>query len=288
MGQQTSYGYTQGVAIAGMIADLGAARIDSMRNAEASAVPFGVGVVRYAEKSVKLPASATADFAGVIIHHHARNQWGMSVESSDKSAEPAAATMAVMSEGRVYVAPEQAVAFGDPVYMRITANGAGKLQLGAFRKDSDSGNAILLKSARWYTGCDANGVAQLEVQVHAVRAEKANLDRVTLTPGAEATNAIDVVGAIVDAAGNAITGARQVKVTSLGVTDTKGDLGAATAAVGTIKKTNNPATGENVQWMETTAAGLFSFKVSNDVAEETLVTVEAEGCLPKTVKLTFA
>lgn len=115
-----------------------------------------------------------------------------------------------------------------------------------------------------------------------------SLSLVSTTVGAEASNAIDVVCAIADAHGGLPTAARQVMIETLAVTDDKGDLAAATSAVGTVKKAMNPATGRNVMWMTTTAAGLFSFKVSNDVAEDTLVVIHAEGCQPKVLKLTFA
>lgn len=112
--------------------------------------------------------------------------------------------------------------------------------------------------------------------------------KVSLTPAAEDTNAIDVVGAITDMSGTAVTAAKEVLIRTLAVTDDKGDLAAATVAVGTIKKTVNPATGENVQWMTTTAAGLFSFKVTNDQVEDTLVIVECEGAVVRALKLSFA
>lgn len=114
---------------------------------------------------------------------------------------------------------------------------------------------------------------------------------VTATAGAEgagSANSIDIVCSVTDRNGVAISSARQVMIKTLAVTADKGDLAAATSAVGTVKKTVNPATGENVQWMETTAGGLFSFKVADDQVEDVLVVIEAEGCLPKTIKLSFA
>lgn len=116
----------------------------------------------------------------------------------------------------------------------------------------------------------------------------AQIGVVAATPGNEDTNAIDVVCQLKDLAGVAIAEARQVMIRSIAVSADKGDLAAATAAVGTVKEAYNPATGENVLWMETTAGGAFSFKVTNDVAEETVVSIQADGCLPKVLKLTFA
>ncbi len=106
--------------------------------------------------------------------------------------------------------------------------------------------------------------------------------------GAGSANSIDIVVAITDLNGVAVAVARQVVVHSLAVTADKGDLAAATTPVGTLKKAVNPGAGENVAWFETPSGGLFSVKVSNDVAEETMVEIHAEGCRPKLVKLTFA
>lgn len=56
---------------------------------------------------------------------------------------PAGKAINLKRAGRIWVNPETDVASGGAVYVRITAN-APNLQLGAFRKDADGGNAILL------------------------------------------------------------------------------------------------------------------------------------------------
>lgn len=113
--------------------------------------------------------------------------------------------------------------------------------------------------------------------------------KLSLTPGAEgagSANSIDVVGAVTDMGGTA-TAAKEVMIRSLSVTDGQGDLAAATVAVGTVKKAVNPATGENVMWMTTTAGGLFSFKVTDTAVEDCVVVVECDG-ISRVLKLTFA
>lgn len=110
----------------------------------------------------------------------------------------------------------------------------------------------------------------------------------SVTAGAESGNAIDCVCAVLNPDGTALSAATQVMIRSLAVTADKGDLAAATSAVGTVKKAFTPATGENVLWMETSATGTFSFKCSNDQAEETVIQITAEGCRPYVAKLTFA
>lgn len=106
--------------------------------------------------------------------------------------------------------------------------------------------------------------------------------------GAVASNAIEIACAIKDSAGDAVTAAKVAHIVTLAVTDDKGDIAAAGTPVGTLNKAVNPATGPNTAMMTSTAGGLFSFRVSDDAAEVVLVSIFAEGCRPKTFKLTFA
>lgn len=121
--------------------------------------------------------------------------------------------------------------------------------------------------------------------------DNAELLIISATPGVEgavAADTIEVVCGITDFAGAAKAMARQVFIRSLAVTPDKGDLAAAGTPVGTVLKAVNPATGENVMTMQTTAGGLFTFSVANDVAETTEVQITADGCIPRVLKLTFA
>lgn len=108
------------------------------------------------------------------------------------------------------------------------------------------------------------------------------------TPAAESANAIDVACQITDFDGAVLAAARNVVVETLAVTDGQGDLAAATAAVGTVVKAQNPATGANLLWMETEADGTFSFKVSNTAAEKTIVRITGEGLVPYVLVLDFS
>lgn len=113
---------------------------------------------------------------------------------------------------------------------------------------------------------------------------------VDATVGAEAAvaaNAIEIACTIKDAMGNAVTSATEVIIESLAVTADKGDIAAAGTPVGTLNKAFNPTTGPNIAHMTSTAAGLVSFRISNDQAEVTGVRITAEGCKPKVLKLTF-
>lgn len=107
----------------------------------------------------------------------------------------------------------------------------------------------------------------------------------TLSAATEAADAIVVTGQVKNLSGTNVTAAKQVVVRTLAVTDGKGDI---TVTAGTEKKTVNPATGENVSWIATTAAGAFAVSVANDQAEVTLISVQVEGGLTAALTLTFA
>jgi hypothetical protein len=110
---------------------------------------------------------------------------------------------------------------------------------------------------------------------------------VSVSIGAEAANAIDVACRIVNGLGEPVLGVQPVLIRALAVTDGSGDLSAATAAVGTIKKTTVPTAGFNEMWMETTAAGAFSFKVTDTAAEDVLVEIVLPNGKASLFKLTF-
>ena len=115
--------------------------------------------------------------------------------------------------------------------------------------------------------------------------------KTTLTAEAEnaGANTIEVEGQVSDILGVAVAAAKEVRVTSLAVTNNEGDLSiGAGANPGTLVKAVNPATGENVAWITTTAAGHFRFIVTNTVAETNLVTVYVPGGIAAVLKLTFA
>lgn len=70
----------------------------------------------------------------------------------------------VMTRGRVWVTVENTVTSDSPVYWRIAPT-LSFPQVGGFRSDSDSGNAILLSSSqvRWILGASAGNLAVLEI-----------------------------------------------------------------------------------------------------------------------------
>lgn len=141
----TQYTDTAGVAFPGMLYDLTLSRKRSYQNGEASAaVPPGLMVARNSELLAKLLVAATDALAGVVIHTHARNN------VSGQNGFESGAEMGVLEEGAVYVQCEQTVTVADPVYVRVAA-GTGTV-IGAFRKDSDNGTAVLVAGARFIAG----------------------------------------------------------------------------------------------------------------------------------------
>lgn len=114
------------------------------------------------EEAIKHPDATGFASLGVVAATHA-------IESQDDGEEPnypAEDAVTVINKGRVWVAIEEDVAVGDDVYCRHTANGAGKLRLGAFRNDDDTANADQITNARWVKGgTAADGVALLELDI---------------------------------------------------------------------------------------------------------------------------
>jgi hypothetical protein len=170
---QNSYDYDQPNAFAGMIADGYKPEVLSYRNSETTDIPFGIMVAQgTGEEDLKLMV-AGAKAIGVLLHSHNTDQMGMTLALSSTGGLKGTSTAGgpgrgnVAREGRAYVLVEQTVLVTDPVYWRHTANGAGKLQPGAFRKDSDSSNAYLLNGARWIKGATTGNLAVLEWDLNA-------------------------------------------------------------------------------------------------------------------------
>lgn len=146
---QTVYNETPSAAMPGMIADnTGSARIRSAKLVEPGGAPFGIFVTKGANAGeVEYPDAAGDKICGLLVHTHHIDRTnlaaGMDINVND--------IVPVAEEGRFYALIEEDMAEDDPVYVRHTANGAGKLQLGAIGKDGDDpgGGAtrVLLKGA---------------------------------------------------------------------------------------------------------------------------------------------
>lgn len=145
---QTVYNEKPGIGMPGMIADNSPNRIRTGKFVNAAGAPFGIFVTKgAAEGEVDLVDAAGDKIAGILVHTH----------HVDVTSLPAGKDIAqndivpVAEEGVFYALIEEDMDEDDPVYVRHTANGPGKLQLGAVGKDGDDpgGGAtrVLLKGA---------------------------------------------------------------------------------------------------------------------------------------------
>ncbi len=291
----------------GSKADIGEDYVRSYKNTTGAVCPFGVMVaIGAADDRLKRLTGPSDKLIGVVLFEHANNSavLGASLATPAPAYGAADTTVhgvpdkymaSVMRWGPVQVAVEGVVAAESPCFVRHTANGANTT-IGAFRADSDGGTAMRVPNARFMTSTTAAGSAQVMLDgpltvVSDVAGAEGSQGSIIATAGVEgaaSANAIDVVCSIVDEAGLAITAARNVMITTVAATADQGDIAAATAAVGTFGPAQNPVTGDNTAGMVTTAAGLFSFKVTDTAAEAVQVLIQAEGCLPRVLRLTFA
>lgn len=157
---QTSYSNTYTAGFEGMLADGGSPDIISKVNGEASTdLIFGRGVRETSAGAVNFSAAGQA-LLGVPVHMQKD-----AASLAGSGAIPPKETFNVLRRGRIWVKAEQAVAVGDPVYVRHTVNG-GTTAVGRFRKDIDTANAILISNARWAsTTSGADQMAVLEINL---------------------------------------------------------------------------------------------------------------------------
>lgn len=90
-----------------------------------------------------------------------------SITSGGQSPYFAGQVAPTLTQGRIYVVPEDIVTSNSPVYLRVSEN-APYLQVGSFRSDADGGNAILIPSTQavWREGNLSLGdVAVLELNL---------------------------------------------------------------------------------------------------------------------------
>lgn len=102
-------------------------------------LPAGVLVVKAADQTLTAPASA-ADVArsiGALEYEPGKLQYddGIEFRTDDQAV--------VIQRGEMYLECEEAMVSGADVFVRHTANGAGKLQKGAIRGDADDAGSTL-------------------------------------------------------------------------------------------------------------------------------------------------
>lgn len=123
---------------------------------------------------------------------------------------------------------------------------------------------------------DAAGTVLLQEQVGAI----------TLTPAAEAGNAIVVTGQLVDLKGNNLSSSLAVLVETSAPTAIKGQI---TTTVGTeVMNTGAPLGKQSAAVITATGAGAFAFSVADDAAEPVLVRASVNGAVVAHALITFA
>lgn len=134
---QTSVPTNQSSAFAGMLADISDADVRTFVSEEASAeMPMGAMVAQGAgSDGAVLMASAASVPVGVVLHSHQYSK-GTYGELGSTGLKPKTC-LNILNKGKAWVTVENAVSVNAPAYVRHTANGAGKLQPGAFRADAD-------------------------------------------------------------------------------------------------------------------------------------------------------
>lgn len=157
---QLSYQTQFNLPLPGSVAD-GALVQDFVTGIASVDIPFGLFVARdvsSGDANVKLPSAAgdVAIPAGFVIRTGA-------IESRRDSKAPgylATDPINLMRAGRMIVSPEDVVAKGGSVYVRVTAGSAGTAaftQLGTVRSEGDGGKCILLPGAKFGSSNSAAG-----------------------------------------------------------------------------------------------------------------------------------
>lgn len=137
---QTSYSRKFVNAFAGMLGDSGPRYIQTRINGSGSDLPAGIGVKdTTTEQNSDVPSAATDALSGIIVNTFARDPGTGSTALSGTAAIKSGNEMNVLSEGTIFVKPEQTVAIGDLPFVRFatSANTPSLTQKGSFRKDAD-------------------------------------------------------------------------------------------------------------------------------------------------------
>ena len=167
--QQTSVSESPAIGFAGQLADTSNKRSLSKYNDEASAeMPFGIMVVKGTDEDdgvllCHTSAAVSADIMqGVVMHSHA---YAKDTELGDDGLK-STVSLDVLTHGRIYVLPEEAVTPGDAVRVRVVT--AGAEVKGAFRTTADSTDCVDISSfARWVRGGSSTVPAILELDMTA-------------------------------------------------------------------------------------------------------------------------
>jgi len=177
---QTTYSRYFTAAFAGQLGDTGNLRIESFVNLTAATQPVGIGVAIDATVAGAFAAlsASTSKLAGIIANSFARSPGDATTQlSGTYDAIIANAVAPLVTEGSVWVVTEGTVQVGDIPYIRYSANGTGKLQVGAFGTTAgttDASHCRQVYGGRWLsnniTANDGRQIALLYISVATDRA----------------------------------------------------------------------------------------------------------------------
>jgi hypothetical protein len=153
---QTTYTQNPPIGKAGQVPN-GRLDDDTTHWVEGAGVVAGIALIAgTAGHQVKVPA---ATFSTTFI--------GVAMEDALASSQSFAAgtAISVRRKGPILVAyePDTVPTPNTPAFVRHTANGAGKLTLGAFRANADSANAVAAPGAMFRTVYASEGLVELEL-----------------------------------------------------------------------------------------------------------------------------
>lgn len=126
------------------------------------------------QATVTTTASQSGTFFGVTqTIYNKMNQWipstgpNLSLSSGLPTPYYQGEVAPTLTQGRIYVVPEDVVTSNSPVYLRVAPNGLNT-QVGSFRSDADGGNAVLIPATQaiWREGNGVvGGIAVLELNI---------------------------------------------------------------------------------------------------------------------------
>lgn len=163
VGVQTAYDQALAIGHVGMLADTYDNSVKTGINETGAVLPFGVVVVvdgaGTSGDAVKIAASNSTLAQGITVDSYT---FETTKDADGRPGYPAAATVNVLTDGRVLVYSEEAVAVGDEVHFRhttVSSNLAGN-----FRKTAVSGKTSLLANARFVSKTSGAGLAAIEIE----------------------------------------------------------------------------------------------------------------------------
>lgn len=171
---QTSYSIAPKAGFRGLPYDTSMSVKRSVRLNAGAAEPFGIfvkegGVNSGVDGDVQPLAANNDKVAGVLMHTHDIRQDPSTTALVAGVDVPDLSIVPLMEKGKINVLKEAGVtcAAGDPVYVRVVANGAGKLQVGACTNaQDDAAKAMLVKGAKWIkaaASADVFGAIEFDV-----------------------------------------------------------------------------------------------------------------------------